>query len=101
MVTTKRFLLCTCFNAGGTVLYSQEGSKLVVYENIFISEKAITGNLVKCDYIFYKPLLEETKEPCTTGRTYTHAHHNSGVLESGDDDSRSHKRSRTEEDAAA
>ena len=101
MVTTKRFLLCTCFNVGGTVLQSQEGSKLVVYENIFISEKAITRNLVKCDYIFYKSLLEATEEQCTTGRTSTHAHHNSGVLESGDDESRSHKRSRTEEESAA
>ena len=74
---------------------------MVVYENILISEKAITRNLVKCDYIFYEPLLEATKEPCTTGRTSTHTHHNSGVLESGDDDSRSHKRSHTEEEAAA
>ena len=98
---------------------------MVVYANILLSEKSITRNLVKCDYIFHQPLLEITKEPSTTrGMTSTHEHHISvalveqqsvvpfngqkevdhiaeEVLRSGDDDSRSHKRSRTEEESAA
>ena len=54
---------------------------MVVYANILLSEKSITRNLVKCDYIFYQPLLEITKKPSTTrGMTYTHEHHISVAL---------------------
>ena len=44
----------------GKNLQIQEGSKLRVYENVFVSGTVITRNVDKCDYIFYQPLKEAT-----------------------------------------
>lgn len=62
----KQYLLCTCIGADGNNLQTEEGSKTVVYENIFLSKTALSQNLSKCDYVFYKPLKKESAVPTPT-----------------------------------
>ena len=58
----KKYLLCTCFDAGGKSLRVQEGSQLTVYENVFLSSTAVTRNVQKCDFVFYKPFTQADKD---------------------------------------
>ena len=54
--------MCTCFDAVGKSLRVQEGSQLTVYENVFLSSTAVTRNVQKCDFVFYKPFTQADKD---------------------------------------
>lgn len=53
---SERFLLCDCINNKGMVITREEGTGMVSYQNVFLSEMCVMTNLKVCDYIFFKPV---------------------------------------------
>ena len=55
---SERFLLGDCININnkGAVITRQEGTGVVSYKNVFLSEMWFMTNTKQCDYIFFRPI---------------------------------------------